>query len=176
LSNVNLHPEGINAIKQLLHEKYSIVLTDLQLNTESLEYGACSFKLNNKKMFYRVSKLTPVKAGQFVTIWKRNKEGVTEPYDISDDFEFLIIAAKSGNNLGYFIFPKYVLAQKAIVTTNEKQGKRGIRVYPPWDKVVSKQAEISQTWQTSYFHTISDVNSIKTDFISKLLFEAENYF
>lgn len=170
MTNVNIHPEGINAIKQLFHENCSNDLTNLQLNNESLEYGACFFELNNKKIHYRVSKLTPVKAGQFVTIWKRNKEGVTEPYDISDDFDFLIIAAKSGNNLGYFIFPKYVLAQKGIITTNKKQGKRGIRVYTPWDTVVSKQAEISQTWQTFYFHTISDVNSTKTNFIRTLLY------
>lgn len=173
MTNVDILPEGLYTIKELLYEHSGIGLTNLQMNRESLEYGACSFELNNKKIQYRVSKLTPVKAGQFVTIWKRSKEGVTEPYNISDDFDCIIIAAKSGNNLGYFVFPKYVLAQKGIITTNKKQGKRGIRVYPPWDMVESKDAKISQTWQTSYFHTISAVTSSNTDLIRKLLFEVE---
>ena len=63
-----------------------INLINLKWNLESAEYGACSFKLNGKTIQFRVSKITPTKTGQFVTIWKRNKEGITEPFDNADNF------------------------------------------------------------------------------------------
>ncbi|MBC8112482.1 MAG: MepB family protein, partial [Verrucomicrobia bacterium] len=55
------------------------------------------------------------------------------------------------------------------ITQNNKQRKRGIRVYPRWDKATSKQAQKTKGWQTKYFFTISkdetaDLNSIKTMF------------
>jgi hypothetical protein len=39
------------------------------------------------------------------------------------------------------------LADKGIITKNGKEGKRGIRVYPPWDIATNKQAEKTQRWQ-----------------------------
>lgn len=52
------------------------------------------------------------------------------------------------------MFPKSVLAEKGIITLNGKVGKRGIRVYPPWDIPTKKQAQKTQNWQTKYFFTI----------------------
>ena len=63
-----------------------------------------------------------------MTIWKRNKDGITEPFDTSDDFDFVIITARNDNNFGQFIFPKSILADKGIITRKGKEGKRGIRV------------------------------------------------
>lgn len=137
---------------------------------ESAEYRACSFELNGNTIQFHISKITPTKTGQFVTIWKRNKEGITEPFDILDDIDFVIITSKSGDNLGQFIFPKSVLADKGIITRNGKEGKRGIRVYPPWDIVTSKQAEKTQSWQTKYFLTIKNDNSTDLDLINKLIY------
>ncbi|MGL4629999.1 MAG: MepB family protein [Leadbetterella sp.] len=99
----------------------------------------------------RVSKITPTKTGQFVTIWKRNEEGITEPFDGKDDIDFVIIVSKRDDTIGQFIFLKSVLLEKGIFSLNGKGGKRGIRVYPPWDKVESKQAEKTQAWQKKYF-------------------------
>jgi TonB-dependent SusC/RagA subfamily outer membrane receptor len=73
------------------------------------------------------------------------------------------------NNFGQFIFPKSVLADKGIITRKGKEGKRGIRVYPPWDKTTNKQAEKTQTWQTKYFLTIKNDNSTDLDLTKKLL-------
>ena len=83
-----------------------------------------------------------------MTIWKRNNHGITIPFDISDDLDFIIIGAKRENDLGQFIFPKSILAEKGIISTDNKEGKRGIRIYPPWDDVTNKQAEKTQIWQT----------------------------
>jgi hypothetical protein len=45
------------------------------LERESLEYAACSFKLNSMSVKFRVAKITPTKIGQFVTLWKRVSKG-----------------------------------------------------------------------------------------------------
>lgn len=156
-----------------VYNKLGFVLTNLTQNIESIEYGACSFKLNDYNIIFRISKITPTKVGQFVTIWKRNEKGKTIPFDLSDDFDFLIISVRNDHNFGQFIFPKSILAEKRIVTKNGKIGKRGIRVYPPWDKVANKQAMNTQSWQTKYFLTIKNENS--TDFIlGKQLFSNLN--
>jgi hypothetical protein len=32
-----------------------------------------------------------------------------------------------------------------------RDGQRAMRVYPPWDKLTSKQAQKTQAWQGEYF-------------------------
>ena len=153
----------------MVYDQCNFDFNNPKLNVESIEYCACSFELDGKKIQYRVSKITPTKNGQFVTIWKRNQDGITEPFDYSDEIDFIIITARSGDNLGQFIFPKRVLADKGIMTQNGKSGKRGIRVYPPWDKPESKQAEKTQSWQLDYFLTIEINDSTDFDLAKKLL-------
>jgi hypothetical protein len=159
----------LNVVKELVYDKCGFDLTNLKQNVESKEYGACTFELNGKRIQQRFSKITPTKTGQFVTIWKRNIDGITEPFDTSDDFEFVIITARNDHHFGQFIFPKSVLADKRIITRNGKEGKRGIRVYPPWDITTNKQAEKTQSWQTKYFLTIKNDNTTDLDLTKKLL-------
>ena len=87
LNNQNLSLYNLKIINELVYNKCGFNLTNLILNKESVEYEACSFKLNEKVIQYRVSKITPTKTGQFVAIWKRNKNGLTEPFNDLDDFE-----------------------------------------------------------------------------------------
>lgn len=154
--------------KELVYDKCGFEVTNLKPDAESVGYGACSFQLNGKRVQHRASKITPTKTGQFVTIWKRNKDGITEPFSVSDNIDFIIISAKSDDNFGQFIFPLAVLAEKGIITQNGKEGKRGIRVYPPWDIATNKQAQKTQTWQTEYFMTINEDRPIDLDLISEL--------
>lgn len=158
----------LNVVKKFIYDKCGFNLTNLKLNSESAEYGACTFELNGLKIIHRISKITPTKTGQFVTIWKRNKNGLTEPFDILDDFDYIVITSKYNERIGQFIFPKLVLAEKGIITQNKKDGKRGIRVYPTWDTVTNKQAEKSQNWQTKYFIEIKTDNTINLSLIKKL--------
>ncbi len=169
LTTLNPIHSDLKVVKEIVYDKCGFDLSNLKQNLESIEYGACSFELNGKTIQYRVSKITPTKTGQFVTIWKRNKDGISEPFSILDDLDFIIITSKSGDNFGQFIFPKSVLADKGIITRNDKGGKRGIRVYPPWDIATNKQAEKTQLWQTKYFLTIKKDNSTDLDLIKKLL-------
>ena len=142
-------------VKELVYDKYNFEFSNLIIDSESEEYQACSFKLNLFQVIYRLSKITPTKIGQFVTIWKRNDKGITAPFDCSDNFDFIIITSKSDKNLGQFVFPKAVLLEKGIISINNTSGKRGIRVYPPWDIPTSKLAEKTQLWQKKYFYSIN---------------------
>lgn len=143
-------------VKELVYNTCNFEFTNLEIDSESEEYQACSFKLNSVQIIHRLSKITPTKIGQFVTIWKRNSKGITAPFDVSDDFDFIIITSKSDEKLGQFVFPKSVLLEKGIISNNNNSGKRGIRVYPQWDIPTSKQAEKTQSWQTKYFYSINE--------------------
>lgn len=165
-NNIQQH---LYTAKNLVYDKCGFNFGELIIEDESQEYGACTFKLNELKIIFRISKITPTKTGQFVTIWKRNQKGVTQPFDLTDEFDFVIISSQHRDDYGQFIFPKSVLLDKGILTGNNKEGKRGIRVYPPWTTVTNKQAEKTQQWQTKYFLAIH--SSDKTDLnIAKQLF------
>ena len=142
--------------EKLLYSECGFHLQHLVWNPESTNYGACSFELNNYKIQYRVANITPTKIGQFVAIWKRNNSGITAPFDVADSLDFLIISVRDSENFGQFVFPKSVVVAKGIFSQNEKGGKRGIRVYAPWDKPENKQAIKTQAWQEHYFVTIKE--------------------
>ena len=118
---------------------------------EASEYGGCEYQYKNQKYIQRTAKITPKKTGQFVTLWKRDKKGLTTPYDKKDDLDFVIIICHDQKNSGHFLFPKKILIERKILT-GSAEGKRGFRVYPNWDKPTSKQAISTQVWQIEYFH------------------------
>ncbi|MCJ0743590.1 MepB family protein [Pedobacter montanisoli] len=144
----------LKKIKEEFYDRCGLKLSDLKLNEERSTYNACSFKLNKWNIEYRLAKITPKKTGQFVAIWKRGKNGTTMPFDVSDDFDFMVITTIKGNKIGQFIVPKQVLKEKGIISQNGAGGKRGIRVYPPWDTTTNVQAQKSQDWQIKYFSII----------------------
>ena len=168
MESINSFHDDLKTVKNWVYDQCNFDFKNPRLNAESVEYAACSFELDGKKIEHRVSKITPTKNGQFVTIWKRNQDGITEPFDINDEINFIIITARSGDNLGQFIFPKSVLANKGIITQNGKSGKRGIRVYPPWDIAENKQAKKTQSWQIQYFLSIQSDNSFDLNWAKKL--------
>jgi len=138
-------------IAQKLITNLSVNYTEPVAEAESTDYGAYIFSINQLSVRYRIAKITPTKTGQFVTLWKRAGNGPIQPFDSSDDIDLFIISVRSGEHFGQFIFPKNILQEKGILTTNNKEGKRAIRVYPPWDITNSKQAKKTQQWQIAYF-------------------------
>ena len=152
-----------------VYNKCCFQLQNLIWNPESTNYGACSFELNNYKIQYRVANITPTKIGQFVAIWKRNNEGITAPFDVADSLDFMIVSVRDSENFGQFIFPKSVLVSHGIISQNEKGGKRGIRVYAPWDKPENKQAIKTQAWQVNYFVEIKENSHLDLEFVKKNL-------
>lgn len=150
-------PESINT----LFNRLSLQISELALEPESKEYDACRFRLNGQSIVYRSAKITPKKIGQFVTFWKRNESGITGPLHENDPFDFYIINVASANKQGQFIVPKSILIKKGIVSTPAKDGKRGFRVYPPWDTPNNKQAEKTQQWQVQYFVETNSHTAVK---------------
>lgn len=139
-----------------VYGNFGEIISEFKADNESKTYHACSFKVNEKIIIYRSAKTTPTKVGQFVTIWKRNEQGITAPFDHNDNFDFIIINCEYGDLAGQFIFPKSVLLDKKIISGSNSSGKRGIRVYPVWDKTLNNQAQKTQQWQLNYFVDFSD--------------------
>jgi hypothetical protein len=140
----------ISIAKELLYDKYGFKFSHFQPEVESKEYESCRFSVNGLKIIHRTAKITPRKAGQFVTIWKRNLAGNTVPFEVSDAFDFIVISTRNEGHFGQFIFPKAILVAKGVISSL-KEGKRGIRVYPPWEDAANEQAQKTQRWQLDYF-------------------------
>lgn len=169
MTNSNKLFSELELIHKYIFRVCGIELKNVETELESQEYSAHNFELNNEKVKFRMAKITPKKTGQFVTIWKRNERGITQPHDISDKFEFYIIATREENKFGIFIFNKMVLSENKILTNKNGEGKRGIRVYPTWSSATNKQAQKTQNWQERYFVVISDKNQIDISKAKKLL-------
>lgn len=136
---------------------------------ESAEYNACTFKIGQLFVRYRAAKITPTKTGLFVTLWKRNGNGPIQPFDIKDDLDIAMISARHGDKFGLFIFSKAVLHQRSILSNTKKEGKRGFRVYPPWDITSSNQARKTQLWQSACFLEIANDDAIDLERAKNLL-------
>ncbi|KAF2330316.1 MepB family protein [Flavobacterium daemonense] len=148
-------PKDLILAKELVYDHFDFDCTEPQQESESMEYRAYRFWMNEKHICYREAKITPTKTGQFVTLWKRSRLGIIEPFDTTDVIDFVIVSVRKDALLGQFIFPKDVLLEKAIFSTETKEGKRAMRVYPPWDEAESKQAKKTKKWQLEYFLFVS---------------------
>jgi hypothetical protein len=166
-------PKDFIYVKKVLSNNSNFEITQPVLEPESSEYGACTFVLNNLNVRYRTAKITPTKTGQFVTLWKRINQGPIQPFDSNDPIDLFIISTRKDNHFGLFIFPKSIGIEKGIVTNGNKEGKRAIRVYPPWDVTSSKQAQKTQKWQLDYFLEIPQDQTMDLN-RAKLLFLLEN--
>lgn len=141
----------LQRIEHLLIKLNGQRIEHLTSDKECEAYLGFNFKIGHLNLKFRKAKVTPKKAGLFVTLWKRNNEMQTEPFDEKDGFDFYVMVAEEGNQFGAFFFPRQVLSEKQILTSNAKGGKRGFRVYPDWTKPENKQAEKTQSWQSNYF-------------------------
>ncbi|WP_336964884.1 MepB family protein [Chryseobacterium contaminans] len=142
---------NLKTIEEQLFHPLGLSCSNIEEDLECREYSGFNFTVNEQNFKFRISKITPTKTGQFVTIWKRNEKGETTPFDATDNIDFYLVASFKDNLSGIFIFPKQILAEKEVLSNGKKIGKRGIRVYPTWDKAESKQAQKTQAWQTQYF-------------------------
>lgn len=144
--------EDLNRIERAFPHK----ITDISKDAECEEYCGCNFNIGQFRIKFRKAKITPKKTGQFVTLWKRNAQKQTEPFHFNDDFDFYIVAIRQQNQFGIFLFPKSVLSEKRILTSQNSEGKRGFRLYSAWDFPKNKQAEKTKNWQSEYFIDFTD--------------------
>ncbi|MBL1240388.1 MAG: MepB family protein [OCS116 cluster bacterium] len=151
MSNHFTFVQNLNLIQKLVYEPCGFETLHANQDVESDEYGAGTYKLNGLKIITRTAKITPKKIGQFVAIWQRDQNGITQPQHIDGEFDVLVINCKDGNRFGQFVFPKAALAKHGIISTDKKRGKNGMRIYPAWNTAVNKQAIKTQGWQLDYF-------------------------
>ena len=146
-----------------VYEPCGLKMAHFKMEKEGKDYYSCQFELNGHPIICRNAKVTPIKVGQFVTFWKRNSNGVIEPFLETDSISFFVVNVKTENRIGQFVFPKAVLIKKGILASAKKKGKLSFRVYPKWDEAVVKQAKAAQKWQLDYFYEINsntDLNKV----------------
>jgi hypothetical protein len=165
----NLKNEIIFFIKNYYEPAGFKLSSAIKFEPESLEYSAAKFNLNNLNIVYRKAKTTPLKQGQFVTLWQRPKPGqAIAPIDLSDEIDFAIIESWQKNNGGHFIFSFKELAKRGIASKDGKGGKRGFRVYPPWSQPNSNQAQKTKGWQEINFMQFLPAEKFDASLINKL--------
>lgn len=103
----------------------------------------------------RLAKKTPKKEGYFVAFWEKHN-GVNMPFSHADSSDLLIIIVYDQLQSGYFLFPKEVLINRDILSSENKPGKMAMRIYPSWCTNLNKSAANTQKWQTDYFTDTSD--------------------
>lgn len=137
-------------ISQYIESKFSEKIILQTIDSESADYFGSDFTTSSHSIKYRKAKITPKKIGAFVALWKRDAYGKTIPYDSNDAFDIYIIEIEDEENKGCFVFPKDVLVKHHILSS-DKEGKRGFRLYMPWNVVSSVQASKTQAWQLPFF-------------------------
>ncbi|PBQ32234.1 MepB family protein [Sphingobacteriaceae bacterium] len=155
--------------KQLLYDPLDFTLSDFIEESESKEYSASTFVLNGIPVKFRTAKITPTKTGAFVTLWKRNATGITCPHNDTDPFNFYVISVRKEDFFGQFVFPKSALIKQGVLSRHGKEGKRGFRVYPDWERVENKQAEKTQKWQSEFFLEINDGKNLNLEKAKSIL-------
>lgn len=162
-------PIILNEVNRLFSKNCNIEIESYRIEKESSDYNATFFELNKKQTIFRLAKITPKKIGFFVTLWKRDKRGVTIPFHKNDAIDLIIIEVRKSNKIGHFVFSKSLLIEKGIITS-KKEGKRGFRIYPPWETPSSKQAITSQNWQSYHFFEHNKMNMDDSERLRNCLF------
>lgn len=153
---VGIIPYHLELAMQVYQAVGMVVTKQPVRELESKEYGSCRFELDRKAIVFRVTKITPIKVGEFVTIWKRSNE-IILPLDSSDPVDFVVINTNDEQHNGQFIFNKETLIKRGIMSNCGKKGKMAIRVYPPWTNPTVKQAIKTQQWQLNHFFSFDSL-------------------
>ncbi|WP_345987901.1 MepB family protein [Chryseobacterium sp. Chry.R1] len=154
--------QELTFIEKSVFTQLNLTISHLHPDLESEEYLGYNFRLNQYHIKFRKAKITPIKRGQFVTLWKRNQQTQqTGPFTISDPFDFYMIYTELQDKAGFSFFPKQILARQHIITSSAKEGKRGFRIYPNWDIPVNKQAAKTKSWQEKFFIDFSETDHME---------------
>lgn len=148
------------AFFQKFTETLRLSFENLSVVEENVRYNALQFTVGNVVFQFRVARQTPTKSGHFVVFWKRSVSSLSVPYDVTDAFDVFLIFVNSRDDVlqkdrcGYFVFTKDVLQEHGVISRHGVGGKRGLRVYAPWEVAGNRQAQRTQAWQIKAFFEI----------------------
>lgn len=151
--------EVLNYVNKIIYEPNRLPLERVQEEPQNANYGAGTFKIFSKTVRFRIGHVTPTKLGQFVVLWEKDDNNKNQPYRYDEAPDLLVITTfKNETAFGQFIFPKEVLLQQNVLSSDATKGKMAMRVYPIWDTPTSKQAIATQKWQAPYFIDMCDAS------------------
>ncbi|WP_062050344.1 MepB family protein [Bacillus sp. JCM 19034] len=160
--------KALTYVNKNFYEPNHFIINAIREEAQNSDYGAGIFQLNSKSVRFRVAKKTPIKIGQFVAFWEKDRNHKNQAYSYEKATDLLVVNTFTSNNFGQFVFPKGVLAKQNILKTATTKGKMAIRVYPGWDKPTSKQAIEIQKWQLKYFVEMNKTNHLPLQKLLKL--------
>ena len=160
----------VDSVKEI-YNRIGYSIQDIAVDLESKKYWGMTFLFDKKRICFRKANITAKKQGQFVAVWKRAFDGQTRPYNNYDGIDILIIHVETEGQIGQFIFTKNICNKYKVFSIETEQGKRGLRVYPPWDIVDNKQAKNTQVWQNNYFISFDEKKEIVREKIKLLMNE-----
>lgn len=166
---MNNFPEALNYISKIIYEPKQLKIASVQEEKQNCDYGAGVFRLSSKTIRFRVAHTTPTKIGQFAAFWEKGSDNKNRPFLYEEAPELLVITTfKNNKEFGQFVFPKEILIKKNILRSQNTKGRMAIRVYPAWDKPISKQAIETQKWQLPYFVDMSTPDQAAIDQLIEL--------
>ncbi|MDA9472355.1 MepB family protein [Enterococcus sp. 5H] len=148
--------ESIDYISKLIYQISQSSLENVILEEQNKDYEGAFFTIGKHSFRSRKGKRTPKKQGYFVVFWEKDTLNNNKAYDFVRAPDKLIITIFDEDKRGQFIFPKELLAEKNILSTENKQGKMALRVYPDWVTSLNKTASMTQKWQLPYFLNLSE--------------------
>lgn len=160
--------KALNYVNENLYQPNRFLISDVKEEVQNSDYGAGVFQLNEKSVRFRVAKITPNKAGQFVVFWEKNENGKNQAFSYEKAPDLLVINTFTELRFGQFVFPKEILLKQEILKTTDTKGKMAIRVYPGWEKPTSEQAIKTQKWQLEYFVEMDNTNNFPVQELLKL--------
>lgn len=144
-------PPDLACVRESLYRTADLPFSDFAPGAESKDYGACTFKIGRRRVLFRCAKITPKKAGQFVTLWKRPDSGRIAPCDLNDPVDLVVIGVRRDRRLGQFVFPKALLHAQGVLARDGHGGRLAFRLYPAWDAPPNPNAHRCQRWQLPFF-------------------------
>ena len=86
-------------IKNIYQAQGLIIISSPKVGPEGAEYSAYHFGVNGKSVAFRVRKMTSIRFGNFVTLWKKPGKNI-EPIDVSDDLDFVAVFVSNRGDSG----------------------------------------------------------------------------
>ncbi|UEX89906.1 MepB family protein [Staphylococcus ratti] len=153
---------SIQYLRTIIEKMQWGTLSNIKIENWNETYEAFDFVLNGIAFKSRLAKKTPKKQGYFVAVWQKNKENKNVPFKYNESQDKIIINVIEGAKNGQFVFPKSLLLEKGILSSDHTKGKMAFRVYPCWEKALNATALRTQKWQAPYFIDLSEVTSLET--------------